>query len=199
MREFSRPYASFSPQGMTTNQQQFYGRDHLSMHDNSYLSYDEKLANLVDKMHALWPNMEKEMSNNVSAMPPRPPFQEHNPSTNTYHQGWMDHPSFKWGEEVMLLLHMLLKINKVMLLNVKIMTLTKWGLILLVLKGRMCMLIKKLLNVSLIHLLMVMAKFLWSSRASTKLCSYTHGAKWLLSCSRAKWLCSSKRRFFFLF
>ena len=79
MREFSRPYASLSPQGMATNPQQFYGRDHLSMHDNSYLSYDEKLATLVDKMH------------------PSPPFQEHNPSTNAYHQGWMDHPSFKWG------------------------------------------------------------------------------------------------------
>ena len=69
------------------------------MHDNSYLSYDEKLANLVDKMHALWPTMEKNMSNNVSAMPPRPPFQEHTPYTNTYTQGWMDHPCFKWGGE----------------------------------------------------------------------------------------------------
>ena len=95
------------------------------MHDNSYLSYDEKLANLVDKMHAIWPTMEKKMSNNVSAMPPRPPFQEHNPYTTTSNQGWTDHPSFEWGEEVMLLHHMLLKITKGILLNVTIMTLTK--------------------------------------------------------------------------
>ena len=81
MREFSRPYASFSPQGMTTNQQQFYGRDYLSMHDNSYLSYDEKLANLVDNMHASLDRVEKKMRNNVSAMHTRPPFQRHNPYT----------------------------------------------------------------------------------------------------------------------
>ena len=53
MNDFARPYASFSPHGMATNPQQFYGRRH--------------------------------------------PFQEHNPSTNTYHQGWADHPSFEWG------------------------------------------------------------------------------------------------------
>ena len=73
MNDFARSYASFSPHGMATNPQQFYGRDHLSMHDYSYLTYDEKLANL------------------------RLPFQEHNPHTNTYNQGWMDHPSFEWG------------------------------------------------------------------------------------------------------
>ena len=53
MSDFARPYASFAPQGMATNSQQFYDR--------------------------------------------RPPFQEHTPYTNTYTQGWMDHPSFKWG------------------------------------------------------------------------------------------------------
>ena len=53
MSDFARPYASFSPHGVATDPQQFYGR--------------------------------------------RSPFQEHHPSTNKYHHGWEDHPSFEWG------------------------------------------------------------------------------------------------------